>query len=121
MVDDDRATRTLLKDALSEVEGWIVTAVEDGALALEMLNSVQPHLVVLDVNMPGIDGLELYRLLREREGLTGVPVLFVSAAPAEAVHKLDGHVHYLPKPFDVDNLVGTAATLMGVEPPDIVG
>ncbi|HKC73898.1 MAG TPA: response regulator, partial [Chloroflexota bacterium] len=79
VVEDDQATRLLLRDTLSEVEGWVVTVVEDGAKALEALNSVQPHLIVLDVNMPGLDGLAVYRLLRERANLAEVPVLFVTA------------------------------------------
>lgn len=121
VVEDDRATRALLKDALSETDGWVVTAVEDGAHALETMNNVQPHLIVLDVNMPGIDGLELYRLLRERDGLAEVPVLFVTAAPRETINQLDGAYRHLPKPFDVDELVAHAAELMGVDPPDTIG
>ena|SRR5437764_9650130 len=121
VVEDDQATRMLLKDTLSEVEGWVVTAVEDGAKALEALNRVQPHLIVLDVNMPGLDGFEVYRLLRERDGLAEVPVLFVTAAPPASLNGMTGQHRYLAKPFDVDDLVAGAAALLGVEPPDILG
>ena len=121
VVEDDQATRLLLRDTLSEVEGWVVTVLEDGAKALEALNSVQPHLIVLDVNMPGLDGLAVYRLLRERAGLAEVPVLFVTAAPSEPMDSMKGQHRYLAKPFDVDDLIVAAAELLGVEPPDIIG
>ena len=121
VVEDDQATRILLRDALSEVEGWVVTVVEDGAKALEALNNVQPHLIVLDVNMPGLDGLEVYRLLRERAGLAEVPVLFVTAAPPASMDGMTGQHRYLAKPFDVDDLIVAAAEMLGVEPPDIIG
>jgi two-component system response regulator MprA len=121
VVEDDQATRTLLKDALSAVEGWVVTAVADGAKALEALSSVQPHLIVLDVNMPGLDGLEVYRLLRARGGLAEVPVLFVTAEPPASLDGVHGPHRYLAKPFDVDDLLVAAAALLGVEPPDVVG
>jgi DNA-binding response OmpR family regulator len=121
VVEDDQATRTLLRDTLSEVEGWVVTVVEDGAKALEALNTVQPHLIVLDVNMPGLDGFEVYRLLRERAGLEEVPVLFVTAAPPASMDDMTGRHRYLAKPFDVDDLIAAAAEMLGVEPPDVIG
>ena len=121
VVEDDQATRTLLRDALSEVEGWVVTVVDDGAKALEALTNVQPHLIVLDVNMPGLDGLEVYRLLRDRAGLAEVPVLFVTATPPAPIDGMTGQHGYLAKPFDVDDLIAVAADLLGVEPPEIIG
>src|SRR5690348_3974399 len=75
VAEDDASARELVKDALSEVPEWVVTAVEDGAKLLEMLGTVNPSLIVLDVNMPGLSGLEVYRLLRQAEGGSSVPVL----------------------------------------------
>lgn len=112
VAEDDKAARGLLKDALSEVEGWVVTAVENGAKLLELLDTVQPQLIVLDVNMPGISGIEVYHVVRERT-TAEVPVIFVTAEQARRAGELDGSFRWLAKPFDVDVLIGTAADLLG--------
>lgn len=112
VAEDDKAARGLLKEVLSEVEGWFVTAVEDGAKLLELLDKVQPRLIVLDVNMPGVNGFEVYRLVRERTAVE-VPVIFVTAEQPRRVGELDGTFRWLAKPFDVDVLIGTAADLLG--------
>ena len=112
VAEDDKAARALLKDALSEVEGWVVTAVENGAKLLDLLDTVQPHLIVLDVNMPGISGIEVYRLVRERTAFE-VPVIFVTAEQPRRASELSGSFRWLAKPFDVDVLIGTAVNLLG--------
>ncbi len=113
--DDDAGTRTLMKEALSEVSGWVVTVVNDGSRVLETLETVHPDLIVLDVRMPGLSGLEVNRMLRERG--CWVPVLFVTAE-GRWRQTVDGPHRWLMKPFDIDDLIGTAAALLDQEPPD---
>jgi CheY-like chemotaxis protein len=120
VAEDDSAARALVKEALSEVPQSVVTAVEDGAMLLELLGTVNPDLIVLDVNMPGLSGFDVYRLIREREGSATVPVLFVSAQERTQARDLQGPFSWLSKPYDVDDLVRAAAELLGVDPSELV-
>ena len=118
--EDDGPIRQILVEALSEATGWNVTAVADGATLLETVGSVHPDLVLLDVSLPGIDGIAAYRMMREREGMGDVPVLFVTANP-ERVRRADlaGKVATIAKPFRIDALIARVAELLGEPKPDI--
>jgi two-component system response regulator MprA len=104
VVDDDRAVREALRRALT-LAGYEVQCAEDGPRAIELVAQSVPDAVVLDVGMPGIDGLEVCRRLR----LLGnrVPILMLTArdAIADRIDGLDaGADDYLVKPFDVGEL-----------------
>lgn len=64
LVDDDRQNSLLLKRFL-ELEGYVVTYASDGAAAWEMYKQQHPDLILLDVNMPGMNGFELAQKIRE--------------------------------------------------------
>lgn len=76
VVDDEENIRELYRDELSE-EGYEVALAKDGAEALAMLLSFRPDLVTLDVKMPGMDGIEVLRRIREKD--PAVPVLLLTA------------------------------------------
>jgi DNA-binding response OmpR family regulator len=76
VVDDEENIRELYRDELVE-EGYKVELAEDGLQALEKFDSFHPDLVTLDVKMPGLDGLEVLRRIREKSVL--VPVLLLTA------------------------------------------
>ncbi len=104
VVDDDRAVREALRRALA-LAGYEVELAEGGLQALESLARSLPDAVVLDVAMPGVDGLEVCRRLR-RIG-NRVPVLILTArdAVADRIDGLDvGADDYMVKPFDVGEL-----------------
>ena len=105
VIDDDRAMRWVLEKAL-EREHIAVTTFETGNRALEALRTDQPDVIVADIRMPGIDGLEL--LSRLQESLPQLPVIIMTAhsdldSAVAAYQK--GAFEYLPKPFDVDEAV----------------
>jgi two-component system response regulator MprA len=106
VVDDERAVRESLRRAL-ELEGYEVEIAEDGEAALARLASdPQPDAVILDILMPGIDGLEVCR--RMRASGHGVPVLMLTARAEidSRVAGLDaGADDYLPKPFALAELL----------------
>jgi CheY-like chemotaxis protein len=107
VVDDEPAIRTTLRLIL-ELEGYTVSLAGDGAQALAQMETALPRLVLLDVQMPGIDGWQTLPRLRALAPM--VPVVIFSGAPhlyeeAEA-HHADG---VLPKPFDVDGVLDTVA------------
>jgi len=112
VVDDDRAVRDALRRVLA-LAGYDVQVAEDGAEAIEAVVQAVPDAVVLDVGMPGIDGLEVCRRLR-RLG-NRVPILMLTARVdiSDRVAGLDaGADDYLIKPFDVDELKARLRALL---------
>ncbi|MGH3128165.1 MAG: response regulator transcription factor [Gaiellaceae bacterium] len=113
VVDDERAVRESLRRAL-ELEGYDVELADDGEAALERLGgTAQADAVILDVLMPGIDGLEVCRRLRA--GANSVPVLMLTARAEvdSRVAGLDaGADDYLPKPFALAELLARLRALL---------
>jgi two-component system response regulator MprA len=113
VVDDERAVRESLRRAL-ELEGYEIELAEDGEQALERLRSeAEPDAMVLDVLMPGVDGLEVSRTLR-REG-SRLPILMLTARTQveDRVEGLDaGADDYLTKPFALEELLARVRALL---------
>jgi len=105
VADDDAAIRSLLKDFLEE-EGYQVTEATSGQEALESLREDKHDLVLLDVRLPGMTGLDVLKQLREKEG--EVPVILVTAfgSPNIAIQASSlGAYSYITKPFDLDDVL----------------
>jgi two-component system sensor histidine kinase/response regulator len=101
VVDDDRVNRRILGGIL-ETAGYAVHEAASGEEALEIYEGIQPHLVLLDVVMPGIDGFTVCRNLKSAHGDNGAPVIFITArnSPEDVAEGLEaGGADYLPKPF----------------------
>src|SRR5690349_2058815 len=113
VVDDERAVRESLRRAL-ELEGYEIELADDGAEALERLDGEpEPDAMVLDVLMPGVDGLEVSRTLR-RKG-SKVPILMLTARTQveDRVEGLDaGADDYLTKPFALEELLARVRALL---------
>jgi two-component system response regulator MprA len=112
LVDDDAPILRMLERTLA-AEGYAVAAVRDGGAALARVERSLPDLIVLDVAMPGLDGLAVTRRLRAK-GLA-VPILLLTARDAveERVAGLDaGADDYLVKPFDVSELTARVRALL---------
>lgn len=125
VVDDDVELRGLIAFAL-RTAGYLVVAAGDGAEALETFHRELPDLVVLDVNLPVLDGFEVCRRIRA-ESATPVLMLTVRGAEEDHVYGLDqGADDYLTKPFSPRTLLAHVRTLLrrsGVEqaPPLLAG
>src|SRR5438874_841726 len=124
VADDDRAVREALERAL-QLAGYDVELASDGDAALAAIAKRTPDAVVLDVMMPGYDGLDVTRRLR-REG-NRVPVLLLTARDAvgDRVDGLDaGADDYLPKPFALEELLARLRALLRraveAEPADVL-
>ncbi len=121
MVDDDRAVRDALRRALS-LAGYEVQPAEDGEQALEQIAQSVPDAVVLDVGLPGVDGLEVCRRVR----LLGnrVPILMLTARDtvSDRIDGLDvGADDYMIKPFDVGELKARLRALLRRAKPEASG
>ena len=113
VVDDERAVRESLRRAL-ELEGYLVELAEDGEQALERVARIAaPDAVILDVLMPGIDGLEVCRRLRAEANAVPVLMLTARAEVDSRVAGLDaGADDYLPKPFALAELLARLRALL---------
>lgn len=112
IVEDDQGVRESLVVVLT-VQGYSVAGVERGEMALQHVEREDVDLVVLDLNLPGIDGIETCRALRS-QGYDG-PVLMLTARheTADRVSGLDsGSDDYLPKPFALDELLARVRALL---------
>ncbi|MFC7266906.1 response regulator transcription factor [Streptomyces lutosisoli] len=112
LAEDDRAIRHALERALT-LEGYEVTAVADGVEALAQTHRTPPDVLVLDVMMPGIDGLQVCRVLRA-EG-NRIPILMLTALveTADRIAGLDaGADDYVVKPFDVEEVFARLRALL---------
>jgi DNA-binding response OmpR family regulator len=113
VVEDDEAVAELLRTLLNEVPGWGATVVHDAAAARAVFQYVEVEMLVLDINLPGISGLELLELLRRDAAWREPPVILISAAPSSPEVKetvASGRaLRFIPKPFDVDELIRAVA------------
>jgi two-component system cell cycle response regulator DivK len=97
----------LLVSRIVEAEGYELLRAEDGPTALEMLKTVEPDLILLDVNIPGIHGLDLARIIKDDERLAPIPLIATTAnvLVGDKERCLEaGCDQYLPKPLDIRQL-----------------
>ncbi|MFI5614399.1 response regulator transcription factor [Amycolatopsis sp. NPDC051903] len=118
LADDDRAIRESLLRAL-ELEGYEVTEVTDGVAALAVARRDRFDVLILDVMMPGVDGLGVCRVLRADGDPTPILMLTARVEPPDRVAGLDaGADDYLVKPFDLDELLARLRALLRRTSPD---
>ncbi|GGN85334.1 DNA-binding response regulator [Streptomyces albiflavescens] len=112
LAEDDRAIRHALERALA-LEGYEVTAVADGVEALAQAHRTPPDVLVLDVMMPGIDGLQVCRVLRAEGNRTPILMLTALVETADRIAGLDaGADDYVVKPFDVEEVFARLRALL---------
>jgi len=113
-VDDEEQIRRLLSSFLTR-RGYLVKTAVDGQEALDMLEQETPDLVITDVNMPNVDGVELTRRLRAHERLGAMPIIMLSAK-VQTDEILAGYAEgadeYVPKPIEMRILAAKVESLL---------
>ena len=112
VVEDDLGIRSFLRELLVG-EGYRVETAVDGVDALRQLGST-PDLILLDLEMPIMDGYEFLRRLRKRTEHAATPVLIVSAKQVEKL--IDGAQGMLRKPFEIKTLLGRVSNMLDMHP-----
>ncbi|MBV9580019.1 MAG: response regulator [Chloroflexi bacterium] len=112
IVDDEKPMRQFLAAAL-EQDGYEVVEAVNGGHALSMIvgGSMRPDLVISDVMMPLVGGVELCRVLRANSSTADIPIVLMSAAPARASTSA-GADAIIGKPFDLDALEALVRRLL---------
>ncbi|HNP69666.1 MAG TPA: response regulator [Kouleothrix sp.] len=106
IMDDDLAMQTVLEIALREA-GYQVILANDGQEGIDKIRSLKPNLVVSDIMMPQMDGVEAFNLIKEELQDDGIPIFIMTALnrkPWFADMEADGAV-IIQKPFEVDQFV----------------
>lgn len=114
VIEDDETMRNALKRIL-ESEGYRTITAADGTQLSSVLDDSPIDLIVLDIGLPWINGLELAKLLKEHEDLKSIPLIFVSGKTGDLDVKRGfdaGADDYIKKPFDIEKIKKTVATLL---------
>ena len=115
IVDDEPSIRSLVRDVL-ELEGHDIIEAPDGPSALALVDSDDPALMVLDIMMPGMSGLDVLRTLRREHSGTDLPIILLTAAADDDTTWAGwtaGASVFLPKPFDPNHLLDWVERLLG--------
>jgi DNA-binding response OmpR family regulator len=114
VVDDEQFIRELLAEILLS-EGYEVVSASNGREAIHRAALENPHLVILDANMPEMDGIETTRALRSQQETCWVPIVMVTAFEEIRTEALDAGVDdFVPKPFEVPDFLATVKALLKV-------
>ena len=117
-VDDDEDIRTIAHLSLTAVGGWQVTLADSGLQALEEARREPPDLIILDMMMPNVNGLETLRRLRAEERTASIPVIFMTAKvqKAEIEQYRAAGAGVIAKPFDPMTLPAEICRVLGTNP-----
>jgi two-component system aerobic respiration control protein ArcA len=114
VIEDDETMRNAIK-RIFEADGMQVKTAADGTQLSVVLDDNPIDLIILDIGLPWINGLELAKLLKEHEDLKHIPLIFVSGKTSEFDVKRGfeaGADDYIKKPFDIDKIKKTVHTLL---------
>jgi two-component system, sensor histidine kinase and response regulator len=113
IVEDDPDSRFALS-LLLELEGFEVITASDGTTALSLVDLFNPDLIITDICMPGMSGIELTRHIRSVSRFQSIPIIAITAAPEQAQQLvLDaGACACFSKPLDIPGLQATAGNLL---------
>jgi len=116
VVEDSAMTRSLIISSLEEMGEFIIIEAANGFQALRKLPEVSPDLVITDINMPDINGLEVVRFVKQNENFKGTPVIIVTTEGRDVDKERGlrlGADRYLVKPFEPAQLRQFVKELLG--------
>lgn len=107
IAEDDPDIASLIADGITDHLYVATHVVANGALVPDVIAARRPDLLILDVGLPGLSGLDVFDLVRSDPRYEGIPVLFLTASPerAESAFSPTGEHRVMAKPFDVNELV----------------
>jgi DNA-binding response OmpR family regulator len=115
VIEDEPAVQTLLRKQLT-ANGYQVTVAADGLDGLMKLETIRPDLVISDVMMPNLDGIEFVRAIKQHQETQRIPVIFLTAKsdPRSMIEGINvGARFYVTKPFQIDDLLSKVKRALG--------
>jgi len=117
LVDDEEGFLSVIKEAL-EIRGFEVITAKSAIEAGLELSSKKPDLILMDIKMPGIDGLQACTAIKNNLNTSDIPIMVVSAISEEAqiksAHKI-GILDYFVKPVDIEKLVNRIKEVLSIQ------
>ena len=114
VVEDNEKNRKLVRDVLT-FKGYVVVETETGEEGVRLARERQPRLILMDIQLPGIDGIEALRRIRADEATSGIPVVAVTASAMDRDRQkimAAGFDGYQSKPLNVKEFVAAVAELL---------
>jgi CheY-like chemotaxis protein len=114
-IEDNTANVTFMRDLLGDFDGIELVAVPTAEMGVELARSRRPDVVIMDINLPGMSGLEALLVLKSDPSTAGIPVIALTAAASERDRQRGeqaGFYRYLTKPVKVDELVSALEVLL---------
>ncbi len=112
IVDDEKDLRDIIEFKFKS-KGFVTVTACDGVDALDKLKTIEPDLIVLDMNMPRMDGLEFYNAIRGNEVRSKCPVLILTARANMGQTIKDSAIEgFMPKPFELNDLINEAEAII---------
>ena len=115
VVEDNQPIAELIKDTLNAEPDYQAVAVHDGARAVETIRSLKASLVLLDLDLPGLNGLDLYDILQDDPSTQNIPVIFVTANASRKDFHARRFEYVIEKPFDLDELLDRVGVILRPE------
>ncbi|MGE5173210.1 MAG: response regulator transcription factor [Betaproteobacteria bacterium] len=118
IVEDSKAIRSMIRVALEEAGGFFVAEAGNGFEALKTLPTRRFDLIITDINMPDINGLELIGYVKSNQNYESIPLIIVSTEKSEADKKRGmalGAAGYVVKPFKKEEFVTVVMQVLGRE------
>jgi len=115
LVEDSNTVRTMVRKIIEKMTDWLVMEAEDGVKAVEILDKMNPDVIVLDIMMPKMDGYEVLRHIRKNKKTSNIPVLVLTAlnGPDNEVKGLEmGANDFLVKPYNPGVLIARLKRLL---------
>jgi signal transduction histidine kinase/CheY-like chemotaxis protein len=119
-VEDNQANVTFMKDLVGTFENIELLAAATAELGVELARTRQPEVIIMDINLPGMSGLDGLRALRKFPETKGIPVIALTAAASERDRQRGieaGFYRYITKPVKVDELLGALEALLATPSP----
>jgi len=118
VVEDSVSTRSLIVSTLEAIDNLVIVESESGFDALKMIPQGKFDLIITDINMPNINGLELVSFVKKNSRYESIPLIIVTTEGREKDRERGialGAEEYLVKPFDPDDLQGLVAKYLKLE------
>lgn len=109
VVEDNEPIADLIKETLNAEPDYQAVVVNDGAQALEVIKSVRASLILLDVGLPGLSGIEVYDILQADTAVRDIPVVFLTAQTDARSFRERQFQYVIAKPFTLDELLNMVA------------